>query len=80
MWICEVKFDARKVVYICWDVQVGALGCRGFIRVKRSVLLAGDDFWLVILFRRQSLSDYSADYDILILRFADLYAAARWGI
>lgn len=40
----------------------------------------GDDSWLVLLFGRCSLSDCSAVYDILILRFVDFYVAARWRI
>jgi len=52
----------------------------GCLITGAGILPAKGRFLVSHTVRTAILSDYLADYDILILRFADLYAAARWGI
>jgi len=58
-------------------MAVNLIGC---LITGAGILPAKGRFLVSHTVRTAILSDYLADYDILILRFADLYAAARWGI
>src|SRR4051794_21429120 len=102
MWICEVKFDARKVVYvvgcsgrrvtvqrvypgqkinlvrtllavlgfgITGEMTVNLIGC---LMTGAGILPAEGRFLVSHTVRTAILIGYLADYDILILRFADL--------